>query len=85
MTNTPKITPSQQQILDYLNTQSGKSTSIEDLNRKFHRTAIKTLLSAGVIITEGHSRLRQDDQEMVFWTEVRVPNDADEVKRLIKV
>jgi hypothetical protein len=79
-----KITPAQQKVLNYLNAQVSKSANLQYLQDAFHKTAIKNLIESGVLITEGQSRLRQDDMEMVYWTEIRVPTDADIVKQLIK-
>jgi TRAP-type C4-dicarboxylate transport system substrate-binding protein len=77
-----KITPAQQKILDYVISKT--TTRMEDLNDKFHAKALKNLLEAGVLVREWKSRLRQDDMEMVYWSEVRLKNDSDVIREMIK-
>lgn len=84
MKNEKKLSPSQQKVLDFVNSQTDKSTTMHTLTDMFHRTTLKNLFEAGVLITETQSRLRQDDMEMVYWTEVRVPTATDKIKELIK-
>ena len=58
---------------------------MRELENKFNLKRIKNLIAAGTIITEGKSRLRQDDMEMVYWSEARIPNESDKIKDLLKI
>lgn len=84
MKNEKKLSPSQQKVLDFVSSQSNNSTTMRTLTDMFHRTTLKNLFETGVLITETQSRLRQDDMEMVYWVEVRVPTATDKIKELIK-
>jgi hypothetical protein len=77
-----KITPAQQKILDFVNSKT--QVQMRELNDMFHAKALKNLLEAGVLVLEWKSRLRQDDMEMVYWTEVRLHNDSDTIREMIQ-
>ncbi len=79
------LTAAQQIVVKFLEAQPNKAVSMRELENKFHRKTINTLLALGTIIAEGKSRFREDDHETVFWTEARLPNQSDKIKELLSI
>ena len=74
---TEKLYPKQpqKQILKFV--ELNGAGNIDALAQYFHRGSINALVRKGILIEENRSRLREDDREMVYWTEVRLTQPLD--------
>jgi hypothetical protein len=62
------LTYNQQKALDFLKTNGG-SCSIAYENIGFDGRSMKSLVKKGLVEITSHSRFREDDREMVYWSE----------------
>lgn len=62
-----KLTRNQQAALDFLKLKGG-SCSIAYENFSFDGRSMKSLVKKGLVEITSHSRFREDDQEMVYWS-----------------
>lgn len=52
--------------------QAEGSVVVDTLNRLFNVRTLEALVNSGKVVLEHKSRLRQDDMEMVYWTEAKL-------------
>lgn len=72
-----KKVPAQKRVIKYL--ELVKSTTETNLYRLFNAKTIDTMIDKDMFNREAKSRLRQDDQEMVYWTEVTLKTKLEQV------
>jgi primosomal protein N' len=72
------LTAAQQKVLDSIKTQHKGEISVDAANHTFNAGTLRNLVQKGVLTVESHSRLRQDDMEMVYWSTYRVTNKLEQ-------
>jgi hypothetical protein len=66
------LTKAQKEVLSSIKSQHEGSIESNTANRLYNAGTIRKLLEKGVLEVKGHSRLRQDDMEMVYWSTYEV-------------
>lgn len=62
-----KLSAKQQQALNFLRNMGGSCSTSYD-NFSFDGRSMKSLVKKGIVEVTSHSRLREDDMEMVYWS-----------------
>jgi primosomal protein N' len=72
-----KASKAEQAVLDAIRTKHDGVIGTEAAGREFNKGTLRRLKEKGLLKVENHSRLREDDREMVYWTTYKINTPLD--------